>query len=45
MGDNIEETGLKEEFGKIYNLLKIVGIVIVTMAAVDIVDNMLSWLM
>ena len=45
MGDNIEETGLKEELGKIYNLLKIVGIVIVIMAAVDIVDNMLSWFM
>ena len=43
MGSIIQEIGLKEELGKIYNLLKIVGIVIVLMAAVDIIDNLQGW--
>ncbi len=44
MGSNVQETGLKEEVQKIYNLLKVVGIAVVAMVAVDIVDNVPSWL-
>ena len=39
-----QDVGLKEELGKIYGLLKIVGTAIVIMAAVDIIDNLLGWI-
>jgi hypothetical protein len=36
-------SGLTDEFRKLNNFLKIVGIFIIGMALVDIVDNLLSW--
>jgi len=45
MGGQLEEgiSGLTDEFRKLNNILRIVGILIIGMALVDIVDNLLSW--